>query len=171
MSMRVGLLAGMSPKVREALFLGKFPVYSYMYTLRQFMRMNGVSGEQVEKFVVAVSGKNLSVRDIERLAHGCFRGPDSFRQEVLNGNIALALARMKEVPDNPDGCTEFERVLLKDIEIAQKYMQRVMSKSADPRLTSRAFHAQSHLLTAGVLSRIQTFTHTIKVLHDRNGQA
>lgn len=170
-SMRAGLLAGMSPKVRQALFLGKFPVYSYMYTLRQFMRMNGVSGEQVEQFVVAVSGKNLSVRDIERLAHGCFRGPESFRQEVLNGNIALSLARMKEVPDSPDGCNEFERVLLKDIEIAQKYMQRIMSKSKDPRLTSRAFHAQSHLLTAGVLSRIQTFTHTIKELHDRNGQA
>ena len=170
-SMRVGLIAGMSPKIRHALFLGKFPVYSYMYTLRQFMRMNGVSVEEVEQFVVAVGGKSLSVRDIECLAHGYFRGPDSFRQEILSGNIALSLAQTKEVPDSPDGCSEFERSLLKDIELAQKYMQRIASKSKDSRLTSRAFHAQSHLLTTGILSRTPTFTHAIKELHDRSGQA
>ena len=170
-SMRTGLIAGMGAKVRKKLFSGAFPVYSYMYTLRQFMRMNGVTQEQVEQFVEAVSGRNLSVRDIERLAHGCFRGPESFRQEVLSGNIALPLARMKQVPESPDGCNEFERVLLKDIEIAQKYMQRIINKSKDPQLTNRAFHAQSHLLTAGILSRVQPFIHTIKELHDRNGQA
>jgi hypothetical protein len=170
-SVRAGLIAGMSPKVRQKLFRGEFPVYSYMYTLRQFMRINGVTGEQVEQFVEAVSGKNLSVRDIERLAHGCFRGPESFRQEVFSGNIAIPLARMKEVPESPDGCNEFERMLLRDIEIAQKYMQRIVGKSHDPRLTTRAFYAQSNLLTAGILSRAQTFTHTIKELHDRSGQA
>jgi hypothetical protein len=170
-SMRVGLIGAMSPKVRQILFRGKFPVYSYMYTLRQFMRMNGVSGEQIEEFVVAVSGKNLSVRDIERLAHGCFRGPESFRQEVLSGNIAIPLAQMKQLPDCPDSCNEVERGFLKDIEIFQKYMQRITSKSQDPRLTSRAFHAQSHLLTAGILSRIHTFTNSIKALHDLSGQA
>jgi hypothetical protein len=170
-SMRAGLIAGMSPKVRQKLFRGEIPVYSYMYTLRQFMRMNGVTGEQVEQFVEAVSGRNLSVRDIERLAHGCFRGPESFRQEVFSGNITIPLAQMKQVPESPDGCNEFERVLLKDIEIAQKYMQRIMSKSKAAQLTSRTFYAQSNLLTAGILSRVSAFTHIIRALHDRSGQA
>ncbi|MCI0623613.1 MAG: hypothetical protein L0387_18460 [Acidobacteria bacterium] len=142
-----------------------------MYTLRQFMRMNKVCPKEIEQFVVAVSGKKLSVRDIEQLAHGCFRGPASFRQEVFQGNVALPLARMKQVPPDPEGCNEFERVLLGDLEILQKYMQRVMGKSQDRRLQSRAFHAQSHLLTGGILSRSSAFLHTLKELHDRNGQA
>ncbi len=170
-SMRLGLIGEMSPAVRQQLFSGAFPVYPYMYTLRQFMRMNRVKKEEIEQFVVAVSGKNLSVREIEQLAHGCFRGPESFRQEVFKGNVALPLERMKQVPPDPEGCNEFERVLLHDLEILQKYMQRVMGKSQDPRLQSRAFHAQSHLLTGGILSRGSAFIHTLKQLHDRNGQA
>ena len=82
--MRLGLLTGMSPAVRDQLFNGAFPVYSYLYTLRRFMRMKEVSGEQVEQFVGAVSGKKLSVREVEQLAHGYFRGPESFRQEILS---------------------------------------------------------------------------------------
>ncbi len=170
-SMRLGLFAEMSPPVRQQLFAGAFPVYSYMYTLRQFMRMNGVKAGQIEEFVLATSGQGLSVRDVEQLAHGFFRGPESFRQEILKGNLALPLQQMRQVPQSPDGCNEFERVLLGDLELTQKYMQRVMGKSQDRRLESRAFHAQSHLLTAGILSRSTAFFHTLKQLHDRNGQA
>ena len=170
-SMRAGLIAEMSPTVREQLFRGAFPVYSYMYTLRQFMRMNGLPFEQVEPFILAVSGKKLSVREIEQLAHGYFRGPESFRQEILKGNLALPLRRLQQVPQSPDGCSEFERVLLGDLEITQKYMQRVMGKSQDERLQSRPFHAQAHLLVAGILSRARAFFHSLRQLHDRSGQA
>ena len=58
------------------------------------------------------------------------------------------------MPPNPDGCSEFERVLLGDLEITQKYMQRIMGKSQDPRLESRVFHAQANLLTAGTRLRM-----------------
>ena len=170
-SMRLGLISEMSATIRAKLFSGAFPVYSYMYTLRQFMRMNGVRGEEVEQFVVAVSDKDLSVRDIEQLAHGYFRGPDSFRQEILKGNLALPLKRLREMPQNPDGCSEFERVMLRDLEITQKYMQRVMGKSQDSRLKSRPFHAQANLLSAAILSRAPAFNQSVKQLHDRSGQA
>jgi hypothetical protein len=165
-TMRLGLLAEMSEAVRQQLFAGAFPVYSYMYLMRQF------KAEQIDAFVLATSGHGLSVREIEQLAHGFFRGPDSFRQEVLKGNLALPLARMRQMPQNPDGCSEFERVLLGDLEVLAKYMQRVMGKSQEQnKLTSRAFHAQCHLLTAGILSRARAFFHTLRQLHDRNGQA
>jgi hypothetical protein len=170
-SMRLGLIAPMSPKVRQQLFAGAFPVYSYMYTLQPFRRMNGVGAEHIEEFILAVSGQGLSVREVEQLAHGFFRGPESFRQEIRQGNWALPLQRMRQVPQPPDGCSEFERVLLGDLELTQKYMQRVMGKSQDPRLQSRAFHAQCHLLTGGILSRTRAFFHTLRNLHDRNGQA
>jgi len=171
-TMRLGLMAEMSAKVRQQLFTGAFPVYSYMYLMRQFMRMNGVKAAQIEQFVLATSGQGLSVREVEQLAHGFFRGPESFRQEILKGNLALPLERMRQVPQSADGCNEFERVLLGDLELTQKYMQRVMGKSQEEaRLTSRAFHAQCHLLTAGILSRSRAFFGTLKQLHDRNGQA
>jgi hypothetical protein len=170
-SMRLGLISEMSTAIRTRLFSGAFPVYPYMYTLRQFMRMNSVTGEQVEQFVTAVSGKQLSVREIEQLAYGYFKGPDSFRQEILKGNVALPLKWLREVPPNPDGCSEFERVLLGDLEITQKYMQRVMGKSQDQRLKSRVFHAQANLLTGGILSRVPAFNKSLKQLHDRSGQA
>jgi hypothetical protein len=170
-SVRLGLIARMSEPVRRQLFAGAFPVYSYMYVLRPFMRLNGEGDKRVEQFVTAVSGRGLSVREIEQLAHGFFRGPASFREEIRKGNLALPLERMRQMPQSPDACNEFERVLLGDLEIAQKYMQRVMGKSQDKRLQSRAFHAQCHLLTAGILSRSRAFFHTLRQLHDRNGQA
>ena len=171
-TMRLGLMAEMSAPVRQQLFAGAFPVYSYMYLMRQFMRMNGVKAQEIEQFVLATSGHGLSVREVEQLAHGFFRGPESFRQEILKGNLALPLERMRQVPQSPDGCSEFERVLLGDLELTQKYMQRVMGKSQEQnKLTSRAFHAQCHLLTAGILSRSHAFLDALRALHDRNGQA
>jgi len=170
-SMRLGFIGEMSPKVRQKLFAGAFPVYPYLYTLRQFMRMNGVKKSEVEAFVVALSGKRLSVRDIEQLAHGYFRGPESFREEIRSGNIALPLERMRRVSADPDGCSDFERALLKDLEITQKYMQRVMGKATDRRLSTRVFHAQANLLTAGILSRASAFFEALRGLHDRSGQA
>jgi len=167
----LGLLAQMSESVRRQLFAGAFPVYGYMYVLRPFMRLNGENAAAIDEFVTAVSGQGLSVREIEQLAHGFFRGPASFREEIRQGNLALPLERMRQRPPNPDACSEFERVLLGDLEITQKYMQRVMGKSQEPRLKSRAFHAQCHLLTAGILSRSRAFFHTLRQLHDRNGQA
>jgi len=156
-SVRLGLIGEMSPAVRQKLFAGTFPVYAYMYTLRPFM--------------LAVSGQGLSVREIELLARGFFRGPESFRQEIVKGNVALPLARMREVPAGPDGCDEFERSMLQDLEVTQKYMLRVMGKGEDERLASGPFHAQSQLLTAGILSRGPGFLDSVRRLHDRSGQA
>ena len=170
-SVRLGLMGEMSEAVRERIFQGAFPVYPFMYTLRQFMRMNGVKKQDIEDFVVAVSGKKLSVREIEQLAHGYFRGPASFREAIREGHTALVLDRMGQVPEDPDGSSEFERVLLKDLEITHKYMQRVMGKSEDRRLKTRAFRAQAHLLTAGILSQSRAFFQVMRKLHDRCGQA
>jgi len=168
-SLRLGLVAQLSPTVREALFAGVFPVYSYLYSLRPFRRLNPPA--DIDQFVGALRGKKLSVRDIEGLAQGFFRGPAAFRAEVLKGNLGLALQQMSEVPEDPDGCSEFERIFLHDLESAHKNMLRVIGKSQDPRLQSRPFLAQCNLLTAGILSRGSAFLHLLRQLHDRTGQA
>ena len=169
-SMRLGLMAEMSAVVRDKLFSGGFPVYPYMYTLRQFMRMNGVRKQDIEDFVAALAGKSLSLREIEQLAHGYFRGPAAFREAIRQGHVALALDWLRQVPEDPDGSNEFERVLLKDLEITQKYIQRVMGKSQDRRLKTPAFFAQAHLLSAGILSQTRAFFEVMRQLHDRCGQ-
>ncbi len=45
--MRVGLLEGMRPLVREKIFAGLFPAYAYMHVVRPFMRMKRVSAEHI----------------------------------------------------------------------------------------------------------------------------
>lgn len=168
-SMRLGLLAEISEAVRRQLFAGAFPVYAYMYSVRPFMRMNGVGADRIEEFVTAVSGRGLSVRQIEHLAHAFFRGSEALRREIARGNLALCLEPMRSAPR--DGCNEFERALLGDLEITQKYMQRVTAKSGDDRIRTQAFHVQSHLLTGGILSRSRGFFRSLRQLHDRNRQA
>jgi hypothetical protein len=170
-SMRLGVLGEMGDRVREKIFSGAFPVYSYMYTVRRFMRMNGVRRQEVEAFVGAVAGKKLSVREIEGLAHGYFRGPEWFRREIDDGHLTLVLDRMKRVPEAPDGANDFERVLLSDLEIVGKYMQRTATKSQDPRIQTRAFFAQANLLLAGILSRHGAFAQAMRNLHDRTAKA
>lgn len=168
-SMRTGLIGEMTDVIRLKLFSGAFSVYSYMYTLRQFMRMNSVSKQQIEEFVVALSGKNLSVRQIEQLAHGYFRGSESFRQEIRSGNITLTLEQ--QGGEDPAGCNGFERGLLKDLAFTSKSMQRVMGKSHNPRLKTPAFHAQANLLTGRILDQSDLFIQTMRQLHDRSRHA
>ena len=170
-SMRQGILREMTKTVQERLLAGTFPVYSYMSTLRPFMRMNKVSKEEIDQFVQATSGKNFSVREIDRLARGYFQGPSSLREAIDQGKVGFALDQMNQVPENQEGCTSFERTMLNDLEITQKYMHRVMAKSHDQRLRARAFHAQANLLTAGLLSRIPAFLKIVREFHDRTGQA
>jgi len=168
-SLRLGLLSEMSAVVREKLFAGAFPVYAYMYTLRPFMRINKGS---VDEFVAAVSGRGLSVRDIERLARGFFHGGEALRAEIARGHLTMPLERLRAREATPaDGCSEFESRMLRDLEWANQSMVRVRAKSEDQRLASLPFHAQAHLLTEGILSRADGFVAAVRRLHDRSGPA
>ena len=169
-SLRLGLLETMSPVVRAQVFGGRLPVYSWIYTIAPFRRLNGVTVGQVDEFVGAVSGQELSVRQIDQLAHGFFRGPESFRQELRSGHLTLLLQQMAAVPVDPDGCSEFERILVGHLELIQKHAQQVVTKSQDRRLQSRAFLVQCHLLTGSLLSRGRGFLKILQQLHDRTRQ-
>lgn len=170
-AVRLGLLRELSPLVRDALFAGAFPVYAYLYTLRPFRRLKGVTSADLDQFVGALRGHRLSVRQIAGLAHGFFRGPPSFRQELLQGHLTLALQHLEAAPPDPDRGSEFERVFLQDLEQTQKLMLRVIGKSQDPQLQSAAFRAQANLLTATLLHQASAFLRTVRQLHDRTGQA
>jgi len=168
--MRVGMIGQMSPLVTGKIFDGKFPVYAYMYTLRPFIRMNGVNKKEIDEFVGSVAGKNLSIRDIELLAHGYFKGGDQLRKQIKNGDILWALSRLKATSSNAGDITEFERQMLRDLEITQKYMQRLTCKGQDKRFTTNAFFAQANLLAGGILRQLDPFTKAIRRFYDRSRQ-
>jgi hypothetical protein len=169
--MRRTLLDQMSDEIQRLLFGGVFPVYSYMYTLRPFRRMNSISPERIEQFIKAVGGKRLSVRDIELLAQGYFRGPAALREAIDGGKLGWSLEQMKRVPEDAEGCSEFERLLLRDFELLGKCLGRVTVKCRDPRLQSRAFYAQANLFAGGLLSHWEPFQASLKEFHDRSGRA
>ncbi len=170
-SMRRGLLREMSQTVQEILFRGAFPVYSYMVTLRPFMRMNGVAQSELARFIQAIAGQKLSVREIELLAHGYFRGPASLREAINQGHWKWSLEQMQTVPEDPDACNDVERGLLRELERLLKSMQCVMTRCDDPRLQARTFYAQANLLVASLLSRREPFFKKMEEFHDRSGHA
>jgi hypothetical protein len=170
-SVRSGIISQMSPKVMSQIFNGKFPVYSFMYTLRQFMRLNGVKKAEIDDFVNAVAGKHLSTRDIDLLAHAYFKGSDEFREQIKNGNLSWALTRLKQSYQPGTECSERERQVLKALEITQKYMRRLILICNDTRLKTNTFYAQANLLSGGILRQIDAFTEAIRQFYDRSRQA
>jgi len=169
-SMRTGLLEQMSSYVIKKIMSGAFPAYSYMYTLRPFMRMNALSADKMDRFVKSVSGKALSTRNIETLAHAYFKGSPEMRQQIENGHTSWALDRLKQIrPDLPD-CSQIEQQLLQDFTLVKKYMVKIISNNSDDSDRSNSFHAQSNLLTSELLKSMDSFSKTVKDFYDRSRQ-
>ena len=170
-SMRVGLTKEISKEVMEKLFKGEFPVYSYMYTMRQFMRMNRISKKEIDEFVRLTAGKSLSVREIERLAHGYFQGSEEFREQLRNGNLSWIMRRRPKNNQNPEALNETERTAIRELDLVLKYMQRVIRVLPDTRIGKGGeFYAQANILSGGIIREMATFTKTIKELYDRSGE-
>jgi len=170
-SARRNLLSEMSPAVQETLFRGALPVYSYMVTLRPFMRMNGVGQKEIEQFVQAVAGGKLSVRELELLAHGYFRGTASLREAIEQGNWKWSLQQMQAAGQDPESLSEFERGVLRELERLLQAMHNVQARCDSPRLQTRDFHAQANLLVASLLGRRESFFKKMEEFYDRSGQA
>ncbi len=153
------------------LFRGALPVYSYMVTLRPFMRMNDVTPQEIEKFMQAVAGAKLSIREIELLAHGYFRGTSSLRQAIDQGHWRWTLDQLQAAGEKCEGLSPLERSLLRDLERLLRAMQSVLTHCDSPRLETRGFHAQANLLLANLLSRQDSFFKKMEEFYDRTGHA
>ncbi len=170
-SMRTGIFKQMSKYVMKRIFAGDFPVYSFMYTLRQFIRMNAISKTEIDDFVKAVAGKGLSIRDIELLATGFFKGSEDLRQQITQGNITWGLSRLKESVSHSTECTSSEQSMLRDLEAVQRYMQKITVRVKDDKLGNDAYYAQAGLLVEGIIRFIDNFSLAMETLYDRCKQA
>jgi hypothetical protein len=169
-STRRHLLREMSPTIQRILFRGDLPVYSYMVTLRPFMRMNGVTRQEIESFMWAIAGAKLSVREIELLAHGYFRGTSSLREAIDQGHWKWTLDQMQAAGETSAGLSDFERRVLRELEQLLRTMQSVMTHCDSHRLQTRGFHAQANLLLAGLLGRRDSFFKKMEEFYDRTGR-
>lgn len=163
-SVRLGILDEMSPYVRQQVFSGRFPLRSYMYTLRPFTRVNKVSSKSIDSFVGAVSGQGLSTRNIERLAYGYFRGGEQLKKQITEGDINWALKQLNyqnSYGDAPE-LTAVESRLLRDLELFGKYMSRIRYGLKQDSLNSALFRKTAMLLIEGILSRIPIFVREVK---------
>ena len=169
-SVRLGIIDEMSQVVREVVFSSRFPVRSYMYTLRQFTRVNSIPARDIDTFVQSVSGKGLSTRDIERLAYGYFRGGERLKRQIEEGNLEWTLRQMrKQEPAHgaEEGLSDAEWKVIRDLELAQKYMSRIRYGLSRDELTSKAFHAQALLLMEGLLGMVDRFKEQIRSFYEK----
>ncbi len=169
-SVRSGIMNEMSPKVMRHVFMGRFPAYAFMYILRPFIRINKIDKSQIDKFVNLTAGKELSLRDIEMLAHSYFKGSEEIRKQIQEGNLTWVLKGLNQKSSSDNGCTQIENQMLKELEILQKYMQRVIHKTKDDRYKTDSFFAQANLLTGGIFRLLKIFEESMREFYDRTGQ-
>lgn len=169
-SMRTGLLEQMSPYVISKIMSGVFPAYSYMYTLRPFMRMNALGTDEMDGFVKSVCGKSLSTRNIETLAQAYFKGSSEMRQQIENGKTSWALERLQQTHSDTPNCSQTEQKLLQDFTLVKKYMVTIISNHSNEDDRSPSFYAQANLLTSGILKSMGSFAKTVRDFHDRSRQ-
>jgi len=167
-SMRTGLLEQMSSYVIGQIMKGAFPAYSYMYTLRPFMRMNAFSADEMDKFIQSVSGKALSTRNIETLAHAYFRGSPEMCQQIKSGNISWALEHLKQAHSEQPDCSSIEQTILQDFTLMKKYMVKIIANTPEAGDKSNSFYAQCNLLTGGILKNMDSFSKTVKDFYDQS---
>ncbi|MCF6335918.1 MAG: hypothetical protein L3J12_09270 [Spirochaetales bacterium] len=146
-SLRLGLIEEMSETVRMNIFSGRFPIRSYMYSLKPFTRVKGAEKHLVDRFVSHVSGKHLSTRDMDRLIYGYFRGGEHIRKQIEDGHLNWTLKVLKDntasLSQEADLNME-ERRVINDLEILQKYIVKVIRyfssvvSSGSPRTHGRA---------------------------------
>lgn len=129
--------------------------------------MNTIPRSDIDDFVKAVAGKGLSIRDIELLAAGFFKGSKEMRQQIKQGDITWGLSKLKESASQTSDCTTAEQKMLKDLEIVQRYMQQITFRVKDDNLSNDAFHAQAGLLVQGIIDLMDRFSLAMETLYDR----
>jgi len=168
-SVRLGVIAQMSSVVKEAVFAGRFPVRSYMYTIRHFTRVNKISKTQIDNFVKAISSKGLSTRSIEILAHGFFKGNSQLKEQILGGNMEWTLNQLK-TRQQSNNLSEIETKTLKDLEFASRCISRIPYELKDARLKSSSFFSEADILAEGILKKIKFFMKTMEEFYDKRRQ-
>jgi hypothetical protein len=164
-AMRLGLIENMSPAIKKEILSGRFSVRGCVYIWGLFTRVN--TAKDVNAFVKAVSGKGLSIREIEILAGGYFKGGAKLKEQILGGNIDWTLRQMKQKEPAPFDDTQDKA--LKDLKLAEGCIRRIPYKITDPRLKTDGFLAAAEPVILTILKRLTFFRETLEEFHGYTG--
>lgn len=173
---RTQVLLEMSPKVMDEIIAGRFPLYSYIYTLRPMRRLTGsASKKEIENFVTHIGGHGLSTRDIELLSEGYFRGGSKLKQEVEGGNLGWCLEEMKRRAEAksslPVSLNDNEKKTLRDLEFISQLMSRLPMRLSLKDVKSGEFFAEAVVMVGELLRLWPEFTKNMRSFYDRCGAA
>lgn len=166
---RVAAFSEMSESVLAEIFAGRFPLYSYLYTLRRLRRITGSASKEVDAFVKSVAGKHLSTRDIECLARAYFQGGSFIREQIDKGCIGFCLSQLKDAEIGAStSLNDLEKTALRDLEIANRVMGRLTLKLSNPKIESGEFFAEAGLLASGIIRLEPRFITSIQEFYARS---
>lgn len=162
-SSRIGIENEFSKKMWDAVFSGKLPATSAIYTLRQFKRLNKESKKNIDEFVDAVSGKRLVHRDIELLANGWFNGNEEMRKQIKDGDLGWTIENLKKInsADDDKSLSDNEKRVIKDLEITQKYMVRVINRLPYLQGYSKQYKIKVLFFVNGILEKEKKLTEVL----------
>lgn len=164
---RLTLLKEMTPTEEEKIFKGAFPVWCSMGVLHNCKRSQIASNEEIDNFIKAVSGKGLSVRDIDLLANGYFKGGNDLKNQIKNGNLSWSISKLKDFSGkDQDGSLlvkfkDDEKRILKDLEITLKYIGRLVFKLPQIEKNDQLL-STAGILTEGILDKLDIFQLILK---------
>jgi hypothetical protein len=170
-SVRLGVLDDLTPLVRDKILSGSFPARAYLYGIKGFTRVNNIGKERVDSFVGAVSGKQLSTRELFVLSRAFFTGGNAIERLVLDGDAHRAL-RMLTIDTTGCGDTtlsEKERLFIKDLQAHATGMSRIIAQGGTLTMDTGSFSQYVNLWSAAILKRLSKYTVAIKELYDRTG--
>ncbi len=161
-SIRLTLLKDLTPLLEEKIFKGYFPVWNATGVLHQFKRSNIASNAEIDSFVKAVSGKKLSVKDVDLLANGYFKGGNELKKQIENGNFSWSVNKLKERDAQSDVLNDKEKTCLKDLEITSKYIGRIIFKLPSFK-NNNNFYSTGGLLAEGILNKLNKFQQILTI--------
>jgi len=173
-SIRLYLLEKMSATVREAVFSGKFPIRSYMYSLRPFTRVNGQKSKEVDDFVTALSGKDVSGRDIHLLAGSFFNGDAQIKAQICTGQLDWTLKKLKEAVITDDQMeqkskwNDFLKMVARDFHNVNKYLNKLTVEMEDKRLQEDNFFNHINDICQTILRIQPIFIESLRRFCDRS---
>lgn len=167
-SARIGLSSELTPMICEKIMSGAFPMHAYLASIRPITRVNKVQAGEVEDFVRATAGKGLSVRELDILAKGYFKGGDEFRRHVDQGDVRWCLDALRSSAESLPAANNDERKILEDLEIVQRRIRRLPTALAKERRYSPDFLAEAHLLCGGTVRLLSSFDKAVREFYDRS---
>jgi ParB/RepB/Spo0J family partition protein len=172
-SVRLGILDDLTPLVRDKIISGAFPARAYLYGIKGFTRVNNIGKDRVDSFVGAVSGKQLSTRDLFVLSRAFFTGGNVIERLVLEGDAHRALRMLTIDTDGSDdtSLSEKERLFINDLQTHATGMSRIIAQSGILTMDTGPFSQYVNLWSAAILKRLSRYTVAIKELYDRTGHS